>query len=468
MPTPVIPESITVHLGAPDSAAQNVTVTFPEYIKNVASSEIFPTWPDSAIRANIYAQISFALNRIFTEYYPSRGYAFDITNDISRDQSFVYGREVFDNISRTVDEIFNSYIRRVGAIEPLFAVYCDGIEVADCGGLTQWGTVELAEQGLTPLEILQEFYGDDIELVTGVPVEGIELSVPDAPLGLGSSGIEVQQVQRRLNRISTNYPAIPKIYPTDGVFGQSTERAVRAFQEVFDLTPDGIVGNATWYKIQRIFTSVKRLTELNSEGLQFSEVSTHYPSELREGDTGVGVRVVQYYLKYVANFVGTVQTVGVDGDFGPATTASLRSFQRTYGLPETGVVDLLTYNTLYNVYTGLTESLDLTFRPGVIVPFPGIILNLGAEGEDVELLQSYLNYIARTYTNIPTVPVTGYFGNQTEAAVNAFQTEFGLTGNPNVVNAAVWDAITSVYEDLYIGNLASEGQYPGYDVGGTA
>ena len=464
MPTPTIPETITVHLGPPDSNAQNVTLPFADYIKNVASSEIFPTWPESALRANILAQISYTLNRVYTEYYRSRGYDFDITNDISRDQSFVYGRDIFDNISRIVDNDFNSYLRNQGSIEPLFAAYCDGVEVT-CEGLSQWGSLELAEQGLDALEILRSYYGDNIELVTNVPVEGSTSSAPTAPLALGSSGIEVQQVQRRLNRISTNYPAIPKIRDANGVFDSYTDSAVRKFQEVFDLTPDGIVGNATWYKIQQIYTSVKRLSDLNSEGLQYADVSTQYPRELSVGDEGVGVRVIQYFLRYIADFVGTVESLTVDGSFGAGTTSSVRSFQRTYGLPETGVVDLLTYNTLYNVYTGLVESVDLTFRPGVALPFPGVILTQGAEGEDVILLQNYLNFIAKSYPEIPTLPVTGYFGAQTEQAVNAFQSAFGLSGNPNVVNAAVWDAITSVYEELFVGQMASAGQYPGYNIG---
>ena len=256
---PIIPETVTVHLGAPsDSTASNVTVSFPDYIKNVASSEIYPTWPESAIRANIYAQISFALNRIYTEYYRVRGYSFDITNSTAIDQSFVYGRDIFENISQIVDDIFNSYIQRQGNIEPLFAQYCDGVEV-QCNGLSQWGTVTLAEQGLLPYQILQYYYGDNINIVTNVPVEGISGSAPLVPLRYGFSGPDVQRIQVRLNRISNNYPAIPKIYPVDGVFGRETENAVIEFQRIFNLATDGIVGNDTWYKIEYIYNSVKRL-----------------------------------------------------------------------------------------------------------------------------------------------------------------------------------------------------------------
>ena len=204
MPYPVIPEYITVHLGAPDSPAQNVTVPFPDYIKNVASSEIYPTWPESALRANILAQISFALNRIYTEYYPSRGYDFDITNSTAMDQSFVYGRDIFENISRIVDEIFNNYIRRGNNIEPLFAVYCNGTTVT-CEGLSQWGSVELANLGYVPYDILRTYYGDDINIVYNAPVSEIEPSVPEILLRLGSVGNDVAFVQTRLNRISANW-----------------------------------------------------------------------------------------------------------------------------------------------------------------------------------------------------------------------------------------------------------------------
>ena len=465
--TPIIPEYITVHLGSPDSNAQNVTLPFADYIKNVASSEIYPTWPESAIRANIYAQISFALNRVYTEYYRSRGYNFDITNDISRDQSFVYGRDVFESISQIVDEIFNSYVRVQGTVEPLFTAYCDGAEVI-CEGLSQWGTVDLAEEGLSPLEILQYYYGDNIEIVSGVPVAGFVPSVPPVTLRLGSAGNEVQLLQRRLNRISTNYPAIPKIYPADGIFAASTEEAVKAFQEIFNLTPDGIVGNATWYSIQRVYAAVKRLSDLNSEGLTFSEINTEYAGALGPGDTGTGVLAIQYFLRYIANFVGTVQSVALDGDYGPSTEAAVKSFQRTYGLTEDGIVGLITFDTLHNVYRGLVDSLDLTYREGVTVPYPGVPLTEGSEGDDVRLLQNYLNYVARSYPSIPTVPVTGFFGPQTTAAVNAFKETFSLPGEPGVVGATTWYFLTSIYEDLYLGNIAAEGQYPGAAVGGGA
>ncbi len=465
MPTgiPTIPETITVHLGTPSSNAQNITVPFIDYIKNVASSEIYPTWPESAIRANIYAQISFALNRIYTEYYRSRGYDFDITNTTQYDQYFVPDRDYFENISHIVDEIFNSYIRRQGAVEPLFAQYCDGAQT-QCEGLSQWGTVTLAEEGLVPYEILQNYYGDNIDIVTDVPLSLPGGSLPGAPLVFGIGNDAVRQVQIRLNRISNNYPAIPKISPVDGYFGRETLDAVQEFQRIFNLTPDGIVGNSTWYAILRIYNSVKRLSELNSEGITLDEVSRQYPENLVEGSESLGVRLLQYFLTYISTFVPTVQATPIDGIFGPSTTQSVKSFQQTYSLPETGVVEEVTWYEIYNVYQGLIASIPERFTEGITVPYPGFILRVGSENRFVSILQEYLNYISQTYDQIPTVPVTGYFGALTYNAVAAFQRLFAIEES-GTVDLETWNAIAEIYEDLYSGNTTSTGQYPGYSIG---
>ena len=246
---PYVPQQITVHLGAPDASAQNVTVSFVDYVKNVASSEIYPTWEESALRANILAIVSFALNRVYTEYYRSRGYDFEITNSTAYDQFFVNGRSFFSNVSRLVDELFNDYLRRPGFVEPLAAKFCNGT-TATCDGLSQWGSQHLAQEGYTAPQILQSYYGD-VEIVANAPIRGITTSYPGIPLRRGAAGPAVVVIQTELNRISQNYPAIPKISPVDGIFGAQTEAAVRKFQEVFDLTPDGIVGSATWYALVR-------------------------------------------------------------------------------------------------------------------------------------------------------------------------------------------------------------------------
>ena len=456
---PVIPETVRVHLGAPDSAARNVTVSFPDYIKNVASSEIYPNWNENAIRANIYAQISFALNRIYTEFYPSRGYGFDITNNTQFDQAFVEGRDIFQNISDIVDEIFDSYIVRRGNVEPLFARYCNGT-TSTCDGLSQWGTVPLGEQGLTPYQILQRFYGNDIDVVTNVPVEGITASVPVRPLRIGSAGNDVRSLQIRLNRIATDYPAIPKIYPTNGVFAQSTEDAVRRFQEIFKLTPDGIVGKATWYRVQYIYNAVKRLSEVNSEGLKYEEVARQYPGEITEGQRGEYVSLIQYFLSFVAIYENSIPTVAIDGIFGSATKRAVETFQSLSDLPVTGVIDLNTYTALYDAYRGIINSLPDSAFIGIARPYPGFQLVVGSEGDDVEALQSYLNVIGTVYSAIPPIAVDGIYGTATADAVSAFQAEFGLPST-GIVNAETWLAIASLYNDIESGSTVSDGQFSG-------
>lgn len=276
---PYIPETITVHLGRPDEPAENVTVPFLEYIQNVASSELYPTWPENALRANIYAQVSFALNRIYTEWYRSRGYDFDITNSTAYDQAFVNGRDIFENVAVLVNELFNQYLARPDFIQPLFAAYCDGRRV-QCDGLSQWGTVDLANQGLTPYQILTRYYGEDLDIRTA-PTRPAVRSYPGQPLRLGDASISVEIMQSRLNRISNNYPAIPKIYPVNGVFDANTESAVKAFQEIFNLTPDGIVGPATWYQITSVYNAVLRLAELNAIGITLQDISRTLPEDLR-------------------------------------------------------------------------------------------------------------------------------------------------------------------------------------------
>lgn len=460
---PKIPENIVIHLGPPDSDAMNVTENFADYIKNVASSEIYPTWPREAIIANVLAEISVALNRVYTEYYRSSGYDFDITSSIAQDQSYVYQRNIFTNVSEIVDEIFNSYLKRPEFIEPLYATFCDGIEVT-CNGLSQWGSVDLANQGLTAFEILKRYYGEDLELVENVEVSNVNGSAPPVALREGDTGRDVELIQRKLNRISVNYPGIPKIYPTDGFFDSSTTEAVKKFQEVFDLTPDGIVGKSTWYRIQFIYNAVKRLASLNSEGLRLNDISTKFPSVLKLGDSSSGVLTVQYYLAYISTYIPSVLDTAIDGTFGEETRNSVLSFQKAYGLEETGVVNRAVWDEIENVYYSLLRVMPYEFSAGDPLPFPGRVLRVGIEGNDVRALQEYLNFIANSYPEIPKISVDGVYGQSTAAAVSAFVNLFGLPGNPERVSAQDWNAIVSVYEDLYRGAEVNSGQYPGYDI----
>ena len=367
MPTviPYVPKNITVHLGAPSSNAENVTVPFIDYVKNVASSEIYPTWEPAALRANILAIVSFALNRVYTEFYRSRGYPFDITSSTAYDQYFVNGRSYFDNVSRIVDELFNDYLRRPGFVEPLAAKFCNGTTVT-CAGLSQWGSQELAQQGLNSTQILRNYYGD-VEIVPDAPVRGAQQSYPGTPLRQGSRGPFVTVIQTELNRISRNYPAIPRIPEVDGIFGPKTEAAVRKFQEIFDLNVDGVVGKATWYALVRLYTAVLSLSELRSQGQQFYAVNWAYPSGLQQGARGDKVRHLQYMLSVLSEFIPQVPEVSIDGIFGPATRNAVIAAQGFLGLPQTGVVDETTWDEIYDQFAGIENTAlrsDVTF-PGM-------------------------------------------------------------------------------------------------------
>ena len=356
MPTviPFVPQQITVHLGAPDANAANVTVSFSDYIKNVASSEIYPTWDEAALRANIYAIVSFALNRVYTEFYRSRGYDFDITSSTAYDQFFVNGRSFFDNVSRIVDELFNDYLRRPGFVEPLAAKFCNGTTVT-CEGLSQWGSQNLATQGYSSTQILRSYYGN-VEIVPNAPIRGIMSSYPGTPLRRGSSGPNVVVIQVELNRISQNYPAIPKLVSVDGIFGSRTEAAVRRFQEIFGLTADGIVGKATWYALVRLYTAVTQLSELRSQGQRFYSISWEYPNSPREGSTGEKVRHLQYMLAILSDFIPQIPPLSVDGVFGTATKEAVLAAQRYFGLPETGIVNAATWEEIYDQYSGIENT----------------------------------------------------------------------------------------------------------------
>lgn len=356
MPTviPFVPQQITVHLAAPDTPAANVTVSFSDYVKNVASSEIYPTWEESAIRANVLAIVSFALNRVYTEFYRSRGYPFDITNSTAYDQYFVNGRSFFSNVSRIVDDLFNDYLRRPGFVEPLASKFCNGTTVT-CEGLSQWGSQNLALQGYNSTQILRSYYGS-VEIVTNAPIRGITSSYPGTPLRRGSSGPNVVVIQVELNRISQNYPAIPKLATVDGIFGSRTEASVRRFQEIFDLTPDGIVGQATWYALVRLYTAVTSLSELRSQGQQFYSISWAYPNSLYEGDTGDKIRHLQYMLSVLSAYIPEIPPISVDGIFGPATRSAVIAAQRWFGLPETGSVDAATWDEIYDQFSGIENA----------------------------------------------------------------------------------------------------------------
>ena len=350
-----IPNPITVHLGTPDGAASNVQVSFPDYVKNVASSEIYPTWPENALRANIYAIITFALNRVYTEWYRAKGYPFDITNSTAYDQAFIYGRPIYDSISRIADEIFNEYVRRQGQQAPYFTSFCNGTTTT-CRGMSQWGTVTLAGQGYTPLRILRYYYPDDVEIVETNIITNMISSYPGTPLKVGSTGLDVQTIQTYLKRIRQNYPAIPVITDAAGTFGDSTRAAVTKFQSIFGLAADGIVGKSTWYKLSSLYTAVTRLAELNSEGINLGIGTVPPAAVLRQGSRGQDVITLQYLLDVISEYYPDIPAVTQDGIFGAGTKQAVTAFQSRMGLTPDGIVGPATWNALYRTYQGIGQN----------------------------------------------------------------------------------------------------------------
>ena len=256
----VIPEYVVVHDGPPtDSRATNYYVKYKDYIKNVVSSEIYATWPEATIYANTLCILSFTLNRVFTEWYRNKGYDFTITSSTAFDQKWVYGRNIYENVDRIVDSVFANYLSRPGVKQPIFTSYCDGKRTT-CNGLKQWGSKYLGDEGYSAIEIIRYYYGEDMYINTSETIAGVPYSWPGYDLTIGSSGEKVRQLQRQLNRIAQNYPAIPKI-DVDGIYGPKTVEAVRTFQNIFDLPKTGVTDYATWYEISNIYVGVTRIAE---------------------------------------------------------------------------------------------------------------------------------------------------------------------------------------------------------------
>jgi peptidoglycan hydrolase-like protein with peptidoglycan-binding domain len=257
----VIPDYVIVHDGPPsDSSANDYYVRYRDYIKNVASSEIYATWPDAALRANILAIMSFTLNRVYTEWYRNKGYDFTITSSTAYDQKWIYGRNIFQSIDEVVDEIFDQYLSRPDVRQPILTQYCDGKRVTCPNWLSQWGSCNLGEQGFGTLEIIRNYYGDDMYINTAEQISGIPASWPGYDLTIGASGQKVMQMQEQLDTIARVYTAIPRV-SADGVFGEGTQASVRAFQKIFDLPQTGVVDFSTWYKISQIYVGITRIAE---------------------------------------------------------------------------------------------------------------------------------------------------------------------------------------------------------------
>jgi len=447
----IIPKEIRVKLGQPNSHAMVERVPFIDYIKNVASSEIYPDWPKVSLEANILCQISLVLNRVYTEWYPSRGNNFDITNSTQFDQYYVSGRNIFDSVSVIVDRIFNHYIRRTGFKEPYYAEYCNGTS-AKCPGLSQWGTVALANQGYSPMEILKYYYPKDIEIVICERFENLYESYPGYALQIGSTGEYVQTMQLFLNRISGDFPNIPKITNPNGVFGTETQAAVKEFQKTFGLTPDGIIGRATWNYISRIYVAVKRMAQLTSEGERLGIGKVPPSATIRQGARGENVVLLQHILNYLSEFYSSIPPVLQTGVFDAATVNAVKAFQQEFGLSQDGVVGPATWRALYDAYNGAVgNGPNIPNRPE---EYPGYPLRQGSSGNSVKLIQNYLNAIADVFPEIPKITADGIFGPATASAVREYQRLFHLTVD-GIVGPSTWNSIVEQY------NLLDLNTYPG-------
>ena len=454
-----IPQFIVVHLGYPNSGAENVTVGFVDYIKNVASSEIYPTWPEESLKANIYCQISFALNRIYTEWYRNKGYSFQITNSTAYDQYFIKGRNIYENISKIVDEIFSKYIITIGNKTPFFAQYCNGTTVK-CDGLSQWGSVDLANAGVEALDIIKYYFGYDKDLVRATVIEGVPESYPGAPLRINDINENVKIIQKQLNRISENFPAIPKIVSVEGKFDKQTEDSVKTFQKVFNLTQDGIVGRATWYRISDIYVGVKRLGDLNQEPEIDEEnqqpgVERKYPGYvLKENLVGEDIKWLQTYLQAISRVYKKIPRIEVDGVFNKGTKNAVIAFQKEFELNDDGNIGVNDWNKLISVYDSLDSGKNIN-KSDILYSYPGFNLELGDKDGYVTVLQQYINVIAKNNYRIDEIPVTGEFDNNTKIAVEKLQKEFGLKVS-GIVDEITWEKISSTYEDLYTGREIKE------------
>ena len=439
---PIVPNMITVHLGKPDEAVRNITVPFTDYISNVASSELYPTWPVSALTANIYAIISFTMNRIYNEWYRSKGYSFDITSSSAYDQAYTENRSTYENINNIVEDIFNNYVVKKGQIQPYFTRYCDGRKTT-CNGLSQWGSVSLANQGKSVLDILKYYYGNDISIYYNAPVGDNTSGYPGYEVGLGSAGNPVLAIQRDLRRIRQNYPAIPDITDTYGIYNEETRNAVRKFQEIFNLPVTGVVDKATWYKIKYIYTSVKKLSDLYSEGLSEREATFLYEDELNYGDTGIEVEHIHYFLDAIAFLDSDIPRLPTNSIYNDNSMTMVKAFQEKYGLPVTGIFTYQDWKVMKEVYQSLLRTFNPNYQNYIDELYPDYFLVRGTSGEDVLRFQRFLLMICKFDKSIPGVRVNGVFDDLTEQSVRKLQKDYGFEVN-GIVGPLFWRKVVEL------------------------
>lgn len=464
---PTIPESIRLHLGPPDSRADDITLPFPEYIMTVASSELSPLWPESALSANIYAIISLALSRLLTSYYPSRGYDFDITSSPAHDQKYIRGRERYCNVSALAGTLIGSYIARRGGVEPLEARLSRGEENIP-GFLSQSGALELARRGYTPLEILKRYFGADIGIIKNVPFAGMNTPGIGFPLIPGSRSPDVARMQIILNRLSDSYPTIPKIPRADGIYGPATADAVSELRRISGLPAegnrerDGIINRSAWCAINGLYRAVKNLEEAGGE-LAYSDARRITSRTLSLGDTGEEVASLQRLLTFLSCYYPEVARIEDDGVFGEETLEAVTSAQRALGLPIDGIAGRETISALLGAAGGALERTPEDYADCDSIPFAGKNFGLGEETDEVASLQRYLGTISSYCHEVSPLAVTGYFGNHTRESLMSAQELLGLrpTGS---VDRESWEAVAGLYCDLKRGSRRRRGQFPGEKV----
>ncbi|MCL2376538.1 MAG: peptidoglycan-binding protein [Defluviitaleaceae bacterium] len=452
----VIPNFVTVHLGRWENQAPNVRVPFIDYIKNVASHEIFDTWPEQTIIANVYCIVSLTLNRVFTEFYRKRGQNFDITATTHMDQKYTHHGTIGARISAIVDRIFNNYLAIVGHLEPFLALYNDGVAANFPGRLSQWGSFfDGRDRGMNAWQIIRKYYPQNLELRQCDHFSGPLESWPGAPLSQGSQGEAVRTLQRYLNRVLGRYTNVI-INPVDGVFGPSTRSSVIMFQQIYNLPATGVVDRATWYQIGRIYGIEKALWEMNSEGIRIGIGTTPPTVVIREGATGARVTELQFLLDFIGMYYEEIPFVAETSRFDRLTTDGVRAFQRLFGLTVDGVVGPNTWRRLYEVYWGIVDNAPTPPptpappNPPNMPPYPGTVLRIWSSGEDVRTMQQALNRIHEAVPGIPRVPEDGVFGELTREAVLAFQRIFGLSVD-GAVGPITWDRIMREFLNLQPG-----------------
>ncbi len=432
----IIPEFITVHIGDLNKCDEIITIPFIDYIKNVACSSIYPTWRDEAIRANVYSIVSFALNRVYSQWYRSKGYGFEITSSENRDQMYVKGRNLFRNICNIVDECFDNYINIEGYNQPILAKCVNENESKNT--LSRWGSFDLAEKGFSASDILKKYYGEEINIREAQNIEGVLKKYEGTELSKGSSGYDVKIIQKELNEISKKYKGINIILDEDGIFGDNTEKAVKNFQSIFGLKVDGIVGKVTWNRISLIYSLIKKVfgyaEDIEEEQQGFRE--------LKIGSKGNDVLNIQKSINYIFSEYKDLPKLKEDGYYGNETKKAVELFQQLFGLVVDGVVGKNTLDRIEYVKKNLrflksflklqldnnksNNSMDENKRnygklEDILIP-----LKKSDIGENVKILQRELNKLSNYYGFIEKISEDGVFGNKTESSLINFQKKFSL------------------------------------------